>query len=83
MVIHIKSNEALRLARELSELTGESLTTAVTEAIRERLQRVQSAQEPGLANRLLRIGKDCAEHLKEPLRSADHKAILYDDTGLP
>jgi antitoxin VapB len=36
-----------------------------------------------LAERLLRIGKDCAAHLKEPLRTGDHGTILYDDRGLP
>jgi len=36
-----------------------------------------------LAHRLLRIGKDCAAHLEELLRSADHGTILYDDRGFP
>ena len=83
MGMNIKNDEAQRLAHELSELTGESLTASVTQALRERLERVQSAQGAGLADRLLRIGKDCAAHLKEPFRSADHGDILYDDRGLP
>ena len=83
MGMNIKNDEAHKLAHELSELTGESLTAAVTEAVRERLQRVQSSQGPRLSERLLRIGKDCAAHLKEPFRSADHGDILYDERGLP
>ena len=83
MAMNIKNDEAQKLARELSELTGESLTAAVTEAVRERLERLQNAQGAGLADRLLRIGKDCAAHLKEPFRSADHGDILYDERGLP
>jgi antitoxin VapB len=83
MAMNIKNDEAQRLARELSDLTGESLTAAVTEAVRERLERVQNAQGAGLADRLLRIGKDCASHLKEPFRSANHGDILYDERGLP
>ena len=83
MGMNIKNDEAHTLAYELSELTGESLTTAVTEAIRERLERVQNAQGGGLADRLLRIGKDCAIHLKEPFRSGDLGDILYDERGLP
>ena len=83
LALNIKNDEAQRLAHELSELTGESLTASVTEALRERLERVQSAQGAGLAERLLRIGKDCAVHLKEPFRSADHGDILYDERGLP
>lgn len=37
MALNIKSAEAHRLARELATRTGESLTEAVTEAIRHRL----------------------------------------------
>jgi antitoxin VapB len=36
MSLNIKNPEAYRLAQELAELTGESMTTAVTEALRER-----------------------------------------------
>lgn len=83
MGMNIKNGEAQELAHELSELTGESLTAAVTEAVRERLERVRNSQGAGLADRLLRIGKDCAAHLKEPFKSADHGDILYDEQGLP
>lgn len=37
--LNIKSEDGYRLATELSALTGESLTLAVTEALRERLER--------------------------------------------
>ena len=37
--LNIKSDDAYALASRLSELTGESLTTAVTTALRERLER--------------------------------------------
>jgi antitoxin VapB len=36
-----------------------------------------------LSDRLLEIGRDCATHLKEPFRSADHGDLLYDEKGLP
>lgn len=83
MAMNIKNNETQKLARKLSDLTGESLTGAITEAVRERLERVQSAQGAGLAERLLRIGKNCAAHLEEPFRTAEHGDILYDERGLP
>jgi antitoxin VapB len=83
MAPNIMNDETLKLAHELSKLTGESLTAAVTQAIRERLERVQNSQRAGLADRLLRIGKDCAAHLKGPFRSAEHGTVLYDDMGLP
>jgi antitoxin VapB len=84
MSLNIKNDEAHRLAQKLSRLTGESMTAAVTEAIRERLERVRRERgEAPLAERLLRIGKDCAARLKEPFRTVDHGELLYDERGLP
>jgi antitoxin VapB len=81
--MNIKNKEANQLARQLAKLTGKSLTLAVTEAVRERLDRVRSEHGVDLAERLLLIGRDCAAHLKEPFRSIDHDDMLYDDRGLP
>ncbi len=59
------------------------MTAAVTEAVRERLHRLRDEQGAGLAGRMLKIGKDCAAHLKEPYRSVDHGELLYNEKGLP
>jgi antitoxin VapB len=83
MSMNIKNEEAYRLTKELVKVTGESLTTAVTEAVRERLDRLRREQGEGLADRLLIIGKDCAAHLKKPFRIIDHGKMLYDERGLP
>ena len=83
MDLNIKNKEAYRLTKQLSKLTGESLTTAVTEAVRERLDRVRRERGVDLAERLLAIGRDCAARLKEPFRTIDHDAMLYDERGLP
>lgn len=69
--------------RELAALTGESMTAAVAQAVRERLDRLRCERGVDLADRLLAIGKDCAAHLKAPFRSADHGDLLYDEHGLP
>jgi len=82
MGLNIKNREAHLMAEELSKLTGESMTTAVTIALRERLARVRQQQGLSLADRLLAIGRDCAARLKEPFRSADHGDLLYDERGL-
>jgi antitoxin VapB len=58
----------------------------VTEAVRERLDRVRSSNDDGAAQRaerIRRIGKDAAPRWVEPYRSADHADILYDERGLP
>jgi antitoxin VapB len=83
MGLNIKNREAHELAEELAKLTGESMASAVTIAVRERLDRVRRERSPSLADRLLAIGRDCAAHLKEPFRSADHAELLYDERGLP
>ena len=83
MTMNIKNEEAYRLTKQLSKLTGESLTTAVTEAVRERLDRIRREREGDLAERLLTIGRDCAAHLQAPYRTLDHGEMLYDERGLP
>lgn len=45
MALSIKTDEADRLARELSKLTGETMTEAVTRALAERLERERAARE--------------------------------------
>lgn len=83
MSLNIKNLEAHQLAREIATLTGESQTTAVTVALRERLERLRSAQGPSLAERLLAIGRDSAAHLSEPYQTINHGDLLYDERGLP
>jgi antitoxin VapB len=83
MGLNIKNDETHRLAEELSQLTGESLTAAVTVAVRERLERVRREAGKSLTDRLVAIGKDCAPRLKQPFRSIDHGELLYDELGLP
>jgi antitoxin VapB len=81
--MNIKNDEAQRLAHQLADLTGESLTAAITEAVRERLARERGKKGAAMAERLRKIGKECAAHLKEPYRSMDHGEMLYDEKGLP
>ena len=82
--LNIKREETYRSAQELAHLTVESVTTAATGAVRERLDRVHRQQDSeSLADRLLAIGEDCAAHLNEPYRSSSHADLLYDERGLP
>ena len=83
MSLNIKNKEAHRLAQQLANVTGESLTTAVTEALRERLERFRRSPREGMAERLMKIAKECGPRWKEPFRSMDHGDLLYDEKGLP
>ena len=82
-MLNIKSEEAHRLARQVAQLTGETLTAAVTVSLRERLNRIQRERKGSLARELLAIGQDCAKHLREPWRSVEHGDLLYGKDGLP
>jgi antitoxin VapB len=81
--LNIKSEDAYELATRLAEITGESLTAAVTQALRERLERERRRRDAEtLAADLLRIGERCAAHLRPPFSSSDH-ADFYGEDGLP
>jgi antitoxin VapB len=81
MVLSIKDSETDHLARQLAEETGETLTEAVKNALRERLERER--RDSRLAERLLEIGRRCAAEMREPFHSSDHGDLLYDESGLP
>ncbi|MGH9077872.1 MAG: type II toxin-antitoxin system VapB family antitoxin [Acidimicrobiales bacterium] len=83
MALSIKDPETDRLARELSEATGESITTAVSTAVRERLARVRGAhRRDDLLADLVAIADRCAALPELDARSAE-ELIGYDDAGLP
>ncbi|MGH8903770.1 MAG: type II toxin-antitoxin system VapB family antitoxin [Egibacteraceae bacterium] len=85
MSLNIKSEEAHQLTRELARLTGESLTEAVTTAVRERLERIRCTPVHAgpKARLLLAIGRDTAQRLTASCRTLDHGELLYDERGLP
>jgi antitoxin VapB len=81
MTLNIKDPEVHQLALGISQLTGESLTGIVREALRERYDRLKNSQRKASAQDLLAIGKRAAASLKRPY--LDHAALLYDEDGLP
>lgn len=80
MVLSIKSAEANKLARELAAETGETLTTAVAEALRERLAAVRRRK-----NR--KAALDRIQHIASSRKVNDprpHEEIMgYNGVGLP
>lgn len=83
MPLSIKDPQADRLARDLARETGESLTTAVTNAVRERLERVRRTG-PGedLEVQLTTIALRCAA-LPVLDDRAEAELLGYDERGLP
>ncbi len=83
MALSIKSDQADRLARELARLTGESVTAAVTEAIRQRLVREHNKRRStGLVQRILQISDHMSTLPSLDPRSADD-IMGYDENGIP
>jgi len=84
MALSIKDPEADRLARELANATGESLTEAVTKAIRERLRVIRGdnrSEEEFLAD-IRKIVDDYQRHGIVDHRTEDD-ILGYDEFGLP
>jgi antitoxin VapB len=80
--LNIKSLEAHKLARQLARETGESLTTAITQALRERLDAVRRRRKSKATLSAIRtIGARIAALDKGPF--IDHAEMLYDENGLP
>ena len=80
--LNIKTPEAHQLAKELAELTGESMATATTEALRERRDRILRDRK-GVAEELLEIARECRAAMPEDMLTGDPTEFLYDEWGLP
>jgi len=84
MPISIKDREADELARQLAGQTGETITQALKQALRERLIRIRGRHgRTNVSGRLLAIGRRCAAHMRSPGDALDHGDLFYDDRGLP
>jgi antitoxin VapB len=82
--LNLKNPRAHELATELSELTGESLTTSVIIALEQRLAvERQKRRGKSTAERILAFADRFASGIETGANSADHAAILYDETGMP
>ncbi len=83
MSLNIKNDETHRLAAQLAQLTGETLTRAVTIAVKERLEREKRRRNrAGVADALMHIARRCAS--RSILDDRSPEAILgYDEHGLP
>ncbi len=79
--LNVKDPEAHRLAQAIAAETGETMTRAVTEALRERYQRLQRRRGKASVEELRAIARRAAVHVKRPY--LDHAKLLYDENGLP
>ena len=82
MALNVKSSEADRLGRALAAVTHESITEAVTIALRERLDRVRDQQQFDIKARLRRLSVWYRALPMKDSRTPD-EIIGYDEDGLP
>ena len=78
--LNIKNPEAYRLVRKLADATGESMTEAVTVAVRERLERIQRDFR---VDEILAMAKEIRDRLPPGYLDQDFDDLLYDKDGLP
>ena len=84
MSLNIKNEETCRLAGELARLTGETMTGAITVALRERLERERRERSVEARVRELHaISQRCAKMLRDGPSAVEHGDFLYDESGLP
>lgn len=81
MSLNIKDPEAYRLAKAISQATGETMTHAVIEALRERYERITKRNPEHLASDVRAIAKRAASFIKRS--DVEHDELLYDENGLP
>jgi len=82
MAINIRDETTDRLIRVLAEVTGESLTEAIGNAVRERLERLRGRTRPNdLLEDLRAIARRCSALPERDSRSAD-EILDYDRHGL-
>jgi antitoxin VapB len=83
MALSIKDPEADRLARELAKRTGETLTQAVIQALRERLARQRRTQTVPSRRERLRALRESMRELPVLDPRRPDEILGYDDSGLP
>ena len=85
MGLNIKNEETVRLVRELAGELDVSLTAAITDAVRARLDQLRGAggNTDREAERILAMWAELGERMGTVYRGQDFDAMLYDERGLP
>lgn len=84
--LNIKNEEVHALVRRLAELTGQSQTSAVEDAVRRRLQEVDAEKETRRAEKLAAIERIVENVRRLPVVGPTYDEIMeemYDENGLP
>ena len=81
--LNIKNSEAYELASELAELTGYSVTAAVTKALREKVEREHRLRDrKARLARIMELSRISSSWPDRDTRTAE-EILGYDENGLP
>jgi len=89
MSLNIKDPEVHEMAREVAAMHGISMTGAVRDALREKLERERTGknspepEEKRKYDLLMEFADECARLVPDPIHSWEIDAYLYDEDGLP
>ncbi len=83
MSLNIKNDLTCQLASELARLTGETMTGAITVALRERLDREKRVRSVEARVQAMRaIAKRCAKVLGPGPLAVEYGDLLYDERAV-
>ena len=83
MALNIKYEETDKLAREVAERAGESLTEAIRIALRERLQRLSGRQKAATQREKIYEILQRVDSLPHKTDLTDDEILGYDEHGIP
>lgn len=85
MSLNIKNEETVKLVRQLAAELHVSMTAAITDAVRARLDEIRSTDHEidVEAQRILEIWRELGARAGPDYASRDFDALLYDEKGLP
>ena len=85
MSLNIKNEETVRLVKELADELHLSMTAAITEAVRFRLEqlRAETPESDFDIEEVLALAREMRGRMGEEYLSQDFDALLYDEMGLP
>jgi len=83
-VLNIKDSETHALASELAQLTNETMSQAVKQALKDKLARTKAGQSNNklLAERVLELAREIASNPVLDARTPE-EIIGYDEHGIP
>ena len=83
MALSIRNPRAEKLAHQVADETGESLTEAIIQALEERLERLTGRRTTtDLADEIMKISLRCRALPETDQRSVE-EILGYDERGLP